>query len=201
MSLELLFLYVVTEVLFCISPGPAVAMSLSAAVIGRWRLALAVIAGINVGNGIFFIISAVILWASFSYTDTLFYWFKYIGAAYLFYFIIDQAIRAKKQDDPAPPPANRFFLGAVMMQVANPQTILFFLAFLPQFIDPDIPLAFQFMVLASLTFITETIVLSIYVWLVLRVRDRATHLMPKAAIRWAGYATMVVAVVWSFVRN
>jgi threonine/homoserine/homoserine lactone efflux protein len=67
--------------------------------------------------------------------DTL----RYAGAAYLAYL----GIRALLRDDAieldglaAPPSARRAYLDGVLVNVLNPKVALFFLAFLPQFVDP-----------------------------------------------------------------
>ncbi len=83
---------------------------------------------------------------------TLFSIVKYVGAAYLVYLGI-QAILAKTPSDPTaaralPITAQKAFRQAILAEVLNPKTALFFLAFLPQFVHPENgSVALQLMVL------------------------------------------------------
>jgi threonine/homoserine/homoserine lactone efflux protein len=64
---------------------------------------------------------------------------KYAGAAYLFYLGIRKLLEGEPGDERATAPAGRrrLYWQGVMVNSLNPKTALFFLAFLPQFVDPD----------------------------------------------------------------
>ncbi|MEN3541299.1 LysE family translocator [Microbispora sp. ZYX-F-249] len=67
---------------------------------------------------------------------------KWAGVAYLVYLGVRALTRrGAGGDEPRPQPLRRVFLEGVMVNVLNPKTVLFFLAFLPQFVDPsgDVP--------------------------------------------------------------
>ena len=67
---------------------------------------------------------------------------KWAGVAYLAYLGIRALTgRGTGGDEPRPQPLRRVFLEGVVVNVLNPKTVLFFLAFLPQFVDPfgDVP--------------------------------------------------------------
>ncbi|WP_169952103.1 LysE family translocator [Microbispora sp. H11081] len=67
---------------------------------------------------------------------------KWAGVAYLVYLGVRALTRKGSDDDePRPQPLRRVFLEGVVVNVLNPKTVLFFLAFLPQFVDPsgDVP--------------------------------------------------------------
>jgi threonine/homoserine/homoserine lactone efflux protein len=73
---------------------------------------------------------------------------KYAGAAYLLFLGIRQLRRARQTpadpSAPEPEPRWRLFRQGVIVNVLNPKTAIFFLAFLPQFVDPARgPLWFQ----------------------------------------------------------
>ena len=70
---------------------------------------------------------------------TLFNVIKWAGVAYLIYLGI-RALTSKqelKTREADPQPLREIFLEGVIVNVLNPKVILFFLAFLPQFVDPD----------------------------------------------------------------
>ncbi|MEV5745249.1 LysE family translocator [Microbispora rosea] len=67
---------------------------------------------------------------------------KWVGVAYLAYLGVRALTRRGADgDEPRLQPLRRVFLEGVVVNVLNPKTVLFFLAFLPQFVDPsgDVP--------------------------------------------------------------
>ena len=68
---------------------------------------------------------------------------KYVGAAYLFYLGVSMIVRRRRPADSAQKLAaealSRVFWGGFLTNALNPKVALFFLAFLPQFIDPASP--------------------------------------------------------------
>ena len=63
------------------------------------------------------------------------------------------------------------YLGALTLQLANPKALLFFLALLPQFIDPAVPVVPQMLILAATSMLPEFCILTGYGWLA----HRAVH--------------------------
>ena len=75
---------------------------------------------------------------------------KYVGAAYLVYVGIRKLLGKDEPVDTverAPRSTRRVFGQGVLVNVLNPKTALFFLAFMPQFVDPDRPVWTQTIVL------------------------------------------------------
>jgi len=94
-------------------------------------------------------------------SESIFGALKLCGAAYLLYL----AYRTFRTDSDGPSPegarlsADRLYVRGLVMNVANPKVMLFFLAFLPQFADPAHgPLASQLAVLGALMAITTAVV-------------------------------------------
>ena len=79
---------------------------------------------------------------------------KYAGAAYLVLLGMRKLLaRDAEEPDPEPRdpvPMRRLFWQGAMVNILNPKTALFFLAFLPQFVDPSAPVAPQMLVLGTL---------------------------------------------------
>jgi threonine/homoserine/homoserine lactone efflux protein len=74
---------------------------------------------------------------------------RYAGAAYLVFLGI-RALRARAATVERPP-RGRAYRQAIVVQLLNPKVTLFFLAFLPQFVDPDRgPVATQVLVLGAI---------------------------------------------------
>jgi threonine/homoserine/homoserine lactone efflux protein len=120
-------------------PGPAV-LYIVAQSAEHGRLAgLVSVAGIHLGTLVHTAAAAVGLSALIVSSAVAFSVVKYAGAAYLVYlgvrrlFAREPAERVETRDEPL----GRLFTQGIVVNVLNPKTALFFLAFLPQFVDPD----------------------------------------------------------------
>ncbi|RVB62591.1 LysE family translocator, partial [Mesorhizobium sp. M7A.F.Ca.CA.002.04.1.1] len=121
-------------------PGPATLLTIARATSSGTRVGIATGAGIAAGDVFHTVMAMIGISAIIAASATLFSVIKYIGAAYLVYL----GIRAIIEKTPANPAAGalaisagKAFRQAVLTEVLNPKTALFFLAFLPQFVRPE----------------------------------------------------------------
>jgi threonine/homoserine/homoserine lactone efflux protein len=155
-STELLIAFVVTTTLFAYIPGPAMLYATAQTVArGRWSGLMASL-GIHLGGYVHVAAAAAGLSVLFHAVPVLYLVVKFAGAAYLVWLGIS-LFRAKAQADGAlqeiePKSGRRAFLESVTVEILNPKTALFFLAFLPQFIDASasLPVWVQFLVLGTI---------------------------------------------------
>src|SRR6266545_3461103 len=120
-------------------PGPAVLyVVVQSAEQGR-RVGLASVAGIHLGTLIHVAAATLGLSALIVASAVAFSIVKYAGAAYLVFLGIRRLLerRSPTRVAPGPEPLRRAFIRGAVVNVLNPKTALFFLAFLPQFVDPD----------------------------------------------------------------
>jgi threonine/homoserine/homoserine lactone efflux protein len=96
--------------------------------------------GVHAGTLVHVAAAAAGLSALLMTSATAFAVVKYLGAAYLVYLgvrrLLDRGETVEVRRDATPPALRRAFLEGVVVNVLNPKTALFFLAFLPQFADP-----------------------------------------------------------------
>jgi threonine/homoserine/homoserine lactone efflux protein len=133
----LTYLAVLTGFVFI--PGPAVLMTMARAASGGTKAGLATGLGIAVGDLGHTALAVFGLSAILAASATLFALIKYAGAAYLVFLGIKAMLARAEGAWPAgaPPIAARTaFRQAVLAELLNPKTALFFLAFLPQFVEP-----------------------------------------------------------------
>ncbi|QQO37049.1 LysE family translocator [Bradyrhizobium diazoefficiens] len=134
-----LITYVLIVLGFVFIPGPATLLTMARAASSGTRVGIATGAGIAVGDIIHTSMAIVGLSAIIATSALLFSIVKYAGAGFLIYL----GIRAMLDKAPivlngAPAiSAGRAFRQAVLTEVLNPKTALFFLAFLPQFVRPE----------------------------------------------------------------
>ncbi len=136
-----LILFVTGAAVLLVIPGPAVTYVVSRS-IGHGRAAgLVSVMGIVVGT-LFHVLAATLgLSALLASSALAFQFVKYLGAAYLIYL----GIRTLGRDDSELLQAahgdrrlSHIFAQGVLVNLLNPKTALFFLAFLPQFVDPSL---------------------------------------------------------------
>jgi threonine/homoserine/homoserine lactone efflux protein len=136
-----LLLFVSGAALLLVIPGPAVTYVVSRS-IGHGRAAgLFSVLGIVVGTLLHVTAATLGLSALLASSILAFQFVKYLGAAYLIYL----GIRTLRRDDSQLLQAAsserrllRIFAQGVLVNLLNPKTALFFLAFLPQFVDPSL---------------------------------------------------------------
>lgn len=134
-----LLTYVLIVLGFVFIPGPATLLTVARATTSGTRVGIATGAGITFGDIIHTIMAVVGISAVIAASATLFSVIKYIGAAYLVYLgikAIAEKAPASLAQGRAPITASKAFKQAVLAEVLNPKTALFFLAFLPQFVNP-----------------------------------------------------------------
>jgi homoserine/homoserine lactone efflux protein len=183
MTFKTWLLFLVMETALSLSPGPAVFYVVSQGVRGALRRTLPAAAGIIGANAIYFTLSATSLGAIIAASARFFTVAKWTGAAYLIYLGV-KALRAAGSSHAValgeiPPEESgdrrRVFLGALTLQLANPKALLFFLALLPQFIDPAQAVVPQMLILAATSMLPEFCILLGYGWL----SNRALHASAK----------------------
>lgn len=136
----------ITIVLF-LTPGPIVTLIIATGARQGTRAALMTVAGSSVGNAALLALIAIGLGWILQLSADLFDALRWAGAAYLVWLGV-QAWRHAGEKAPALAPAahvhaRRGFLVAM----TNPKTIAFFTAFLPQFLDPSLPVGRQLLVM------------------------------------------------------
>jgi threonine/homoserine/homoserine lactone efflux protein len=182
------------------APGPGVAFVIARSLAHGLKGAPATIAGFLVGDLIWFAIAATGLAALAKTATTLFVAIKWAGVVYLLYLAYklwnSRAARVDLQED-AGRHGWRAFAASMMLTLANPKTILFFLALLPTVVDLASMNALRFAEISGVMCLVLPAVLGAYAYLAARARVLFTT--PKAVRRlnrasgaaMAGAAVMV----------
>jgi threonine/homoserine/homoserine lactone efflux protein len=151
-----LTLFLVTAFVILVTPGPAV-LYIVARSVDQGRLA-GIVSTLGVGVGTMFHVAAAAFGVSalLAASATAFSVLKYLGAAYLVYLGIRKFMErdvAGRRYGGRSESLGRIFRQGVVVNVLNPKTALFFLAFLPQFIDVSKGHATMQMVILGLVFV------------------------------------------------
>lgn len=182
MDLSLWMTFVGATVLLLIIPGPTIVLVLTYALTQGRRVAVASAGGVALGDFIAMTTSLIGLGALVLASATLFTALKWVGAVYLVWMgigMIRSAGTAKAiQIEDAPQlSAGAVFRNAAVVTALNPKGIVFFIAFVPQFIRTDAALAPQFAILIA-TFVGLA-TLNVLIYALLADRLRATIRRPS----------------------
>jgi len=168
MSFHTWVLFMATEIVLCLMPGPAVLFVVSQALRYGGRRSLYANLGILSANSFYFVLSAIGLGAVLLASHELFAMIRYVGAAYLIYLGLATimgrglAISTDQMVEDTSGAGWRLTGRGFMLQAANPKALLFFTALLPQFIDPRSGVAFQILILGLSSMAAEFLVLAGY---------------------------------------
>lgn len=148
-----------------ITPGPDMSLFLARTIAGGRRLGIASAIGANVGCVVHTTLAALGVSALIAASTTAFLALKIVGALYLLWLAFDAirngsalTVREGLRVDPS---VWRTFLMGVGVNLTNPKVILFFVTFLPQFVDASDPHASQKLLFLGLFFVLTNIPLTI----------------------------------------
>jgi threonine/homoserine/homoserine lactone efflux protein len=154
-------LFVASALLLLITPGPAVLFIVARSLEQGRRAGIVSTLGICVGGLAHVAAAAFGLSALLLPSATAFTVVKYLGAAYLVYLGVRTLLVHPEPVDgvaPEPLPLRKIFTQALVVQILNPKTALFFFAFLPQFVDRSRPDVTAQVVGYGLLFLTMALV-------------------------------------------
>ena len=180
-------LFFAAALILAVTPGPGVFYILATRLAQGPRVGVVSACGIaagTLGHVLFAVLGLSLLIASSGLAfDSL----KYLGTAYLFYLGIQTLCWRTTSGEPSkgvlPKPLLQLFTRAAVINILNPKVGLFFVALLPQFVDPArgapaLQFLFLGVLLASLAFVTDTL----YALAAAKVGERLRN--PKSSSAW-----------------
>lgn len=167
MTWQIWLLFVITEAVLSLTPGPAVLYVLSQAIRRGPGKSVWASWGILSANAMYFALSATSLGAVIVASYKLFFLIKWLGAAYLVYlglcsFFGKSSVLSLPEEKSGSRTGTRILRDGFFLQAANPKALLFFTAILPQFIDAHHNVVFQVLVLGISSIVVEFAILFIY---------------------------------------
>ena len=184
MTIETWLAFAAASTVLLVIPGPTILLVVSYALGQGWRTALPMAVGVALGDFTAMTASMLGVGALLAASASVFTALKWIGAAYLVWLGVKLwrsggTLEATPRTDRVA--AMRMLAHAWLVTALNPKSLTFFIAFLPQFIDPKAPFLPQMTVFGA-TFITLAFINAFGYALV---ASRARGLVGNpAAIRW-----------------
>ncbi len=129
-----------------LTPGADMMFCLGQGIKSGPRAALAASAGISAGSFVHTTLAGLGLGALVATVPVAFEVIRWIGVGYLLWLAVQTLRHARRADVPATTP-RRAFRAGLLVNLTNPKVILFVLAFVPQFVDPEAgPVLVQFLI-------------------------------------------------------
>ncbi|RDJ11175.1 LysE family translocator [Rhizobium grahamii] len=187
MSLEAWFAFAAASAIMLAIPGPTILLVVSYALGHGRKTALATVTGVALGDFTAMTASLFGLGAVLAASATLFTVLKWIGGAYLIWLGI-KLWRAPVISEPMADNDNlpekkslKVFLHAYVVTALNPKSIVFFVAFVPQFLNPSRPFFGQMLIMEATFLVLATINASTYAL----AANAARGLIRKASVQRA----------------
>jgi threonine/homoserine/homoserine lactone efflux protein len=186
MSLQAYLAFVAACIALALLPGPIVTLVIANGLRHGTRAALTNVLGAQAGLAIVICIVAIGLTSLMATMGYWFDWVRFAGAAYLVWLgikLIRSPVEGVSADAPPPPPRGGFFLQGFLVLLSNPKVLVFFGAFIPQFMDMSKPHVPQVALLGATFMVTAVMSDMLYAVLAGRARKffsaRRTRLLSR----------------------
>jgi len=135
--------YSLASMLLFITPGPDMSLWLSRTIVSGRRAGIAAMAGTQIGCVVHTALAAFGVSALIAASPTAFTALKIVGALYLLWLAVDairngSSLNVRTENQPKATALSSFILG-VTVNLTNPKVVLFFITFLPQFVQATDP--------------------------------------------------------------
>ncbi len=140
-TLDVLFTFAFAAVLISLSPGPSNLYIMARSMSQGPQAGFSAAGGMAIGSFVYVLATALGIAAIFKYSPLAYTALKLFGAAYLVYlgfqYFKAQATDTEQAKTITIMSSAKIFRQSIVVELTNPKTALFFLAFLPQFVAPE----------------------------------------------------------------
>ncbi|MGV3549979.1 LysE family translocator [Rhizobium sp.] len=196
MSLDHWLAFCAASAILLAIPGPTVLLVISYALGHGRKVAFATVAGVTLGDFTAMTASMLGLGALLATSATVFTVLKWAGAAYLVYLGIKlwrgPVAEGELPDAPKEKPG-RIFAHAYLVTALNPKSLIFFVAFLPQFLDAQGPVATQLAIFEVTFLVLATANASLYALLAAMARRQIRKPRVQRIVNRTGGTLMIGA--------
>jgi threonine/homoserine/homoserine lactone efflux protein len=205
MPIELWLAFVAASAVMLIIPGPTILTVISYSMAHGRRANVPLVAAVALGDSTALVVSLLGLGALLA---TSAFWFtvvKWVGGLYLLYLgikLLRAGITSTEVATPAAPNSRwRLFANTYLVTALNPKGIVFFVAFLPQFLDPKGNVTQQLWILAVTFVLMASLNATLYA--VFAASARRLLASPRAQRRFnlAGGSLLSAAGVWALLAK
>jgi threonine/homoserine/homoserine lactone efflux protein len=177
MNYQLFSAFLLISAVLFITPGPIVTLIVATGARQGTRAALLTVAGASAGNALLVGCIAVGLGWILKTSAEIFDYLRWVGAGYLVFLGVQAWRHAGAKSEALAPGGHVHAWRGFIVAITNPKTIAFFTAFLPQFLDPTLPVERQLLVMCAVSVTLGSVLDS--GWAVAAGIGRAWFMKPK----------------------
>ena len=195
MSFELWLALLSAAIMISLSPGAGFATAVSFGLSNGLRGAAPAVFGLICGYGTQMLVVSLGLGALIATSPILFTVIKYIGAAYLIWLGF-QIIRSQAElelHNAEPLKKRERFIRAYLVNITNPKGMVFLLALVPQFLNPNEPQAVQLWIIGLTLVLVDWIVMTGYSGIAARLRKFVQDPKGRAWLNRASGSALILA--------
>jgi len=196
MTLEIWLAFVAAVAVFFIIPGPTMILVVSESINHGKKSVLPLVSGVLLGDFVAMSVSLLGLGAILATSATLFLALKWLGVCYLVYLGIktwrqNPNILTKNKSNTGS--SKKMFGSAFIVTALNPKDIIFFVAFLPQFVNPASELLPQLLLLMGTFLIIDMLNIILYTVFARTMRSKINSVHTQRKINRIGGGALVGA--------
>ncbi|UZD91397.1 LysE family translocator [Cognatishimia activa] len=155
MTIETYLVFLITTAVVCFTPGAAAITVASQGAANGGRKAFAGVVGIASANVIYFILSGTGIASLIVASNLLFQIIKWVGVAYLLWLGVTAIFSANGPIKVSPSRTSKstkkLYVQGFVIEFANPKALMYFAAILPQFLNPEMPILPQILIMGVTT--------------------------------------------------
>ncbi len=205
MPLEPWLAFVAASALLLVLPGPTILTVVSYSIAHGRRANVPLVAGVALGDATALALSLLGLGALLAASAAWFTAIKWVGGLYLLYLGLRLLRAGIAGEPPAAPqvPGSRWrvFANTYLVTSLNPKGIVFFVAFLPQFVDPGRDVVTQLRVLAATFVVMATVNAALYAAFATTARRLLSSPRARRRFDLVGGSLLSAAGVWALLAR
>jgi threonine/homoserine/homoserine lactone efflux protein len=200
MSLQTWLAFAAASIILLVIPGPTILTVVAYSVSHRARARLPLVAAVALGDSTALVLSLVGLGAVLAASALAFNAIKIAGGLYLIYLgvkMLRSGVAAPSEEPVREVSRGRLFLNTYAVTALNPKGIIFFVAFLPQFLNANANVAAQLWILGSTFVVLATINATLYALFAASARRALSGARAQRLFNGFGGSVLTVAGIWA----
>jgi threonine/homoserine/homoserine lactone efflux protein len=205
MSFETWLAFAAASAVLLVIPGPTILTVISYSLAHGPRANAPLVAAVTLGDSTALVLSLLGLGALLATSAFLFNLIKWVGGLYLIVLgvrmLLSGASIPALAQPAAPASTWRLFLNTYAVTALNPKGIIFFVAFLPQFLRPDANIGTQLWILAATFVVLATINAALYATFAASARRLLSTASAQRRFNVAGGSLLTGAGIWALLAK
>lgn len=196
MTIEIWLAFVAAVAVFFVIPGPTMVLVVSEAINHGKKSVIPLVSGVLLGDFVAMSLSLLGLGAILATSASLFLVLKWLGVCYLIYLGIKtwrQAPTLFSDNGKSNASSKKMLSSAFIVTALNPKDIIFFVAFLPQFVNPASDVLPQLLILMATFLVIDMLNIFLYTVFARTMRSKINNVKTQVRINKVGGSALIGA--------